>query len=274
MTADGVYAPARLYGAFASWRLGKLSSRSSRRIAIFPIKPAQAWPRDFGRALWTSHPRFRRGHGREECLGGCRLRGRFLKPRCVRICGWQARGRTGPRHAAHKADRRLAPRLRLPAFAGLKANPALRTAAGSPNRQARRAGLVPRDGAPQDALLLITGGIDPAGGYFCRHPTASESLVPGTCAMGERGAKNVCAGGLERHGGQSLGKAFPAPSQPQARRQGYTLGEFSRNRWRQHRALRRASLKPKRQCQGCHLRVADGSGEQPSQTLTGQHART
>ena len=42
----------------------------------------------------------------------------------------------------------------------------------------RDAGLVPRDGAPQDALLLITGGIDPAGGYFCRHPTASDSSSP------------------------------------------------------------------------------------------------
>ncbi len=42
----------------------------------------------------------------------------------------------------------------------------------------RDAGLVPRDGAPQDALLLITGGVNPAGGHFCRHPTASDSSSP------------------------------------------------------------------------------------------------
>ncbi len=37
------------------------------------------------------------------------------------------------------------------------------------------AGLEPRDGAPRQGLLLITGGVDPAAGHFCRNPVPDTS---------------------------------------------------------------------------------------------------
>jgi len=37
------------------------------------------------------------------------------------------------------------------------------------------AGIEPRNGPGQEVLLLMTGGIDPAGGYFCRHPVRPEA---------------------------------------------------------------------------------------------------
>ena len=52
----------------------------------------------------------------------------------------------------------------------------------------RGAGLVPRDGLPRDTLLLITGGIDPAGAHFCRLPTPPDITLPapGQWAKGVR----------------------------------------------------------------------------------------
>jgi len=45
----------------------------------------------------------------------------------------------------------------------------------------RDAGILPGTGAAKEVLLLITGGIDPGGSYFCRHPVrpdASQLATP------------------------------------------------------------------------------------------------
>lgn len=39
----------------------------------------------------------------------------------------------------------------------------------------QNAGIIPSDSPGQDSLLLITGGIDPAGSYFCRHPIRPDT---------------------------------------------------------------------------------------------------
>ncbi len=38
--------------------------------------------------------------------------------------------------------------------------------------------LAVQDEAPRELLLLITGGIDPAGGHFCRNPASGDSVSP------------------------------------------------------------------------------------------------
>jgi len=50
------------------------------------------------------------------------------------------------------------------------------------------AGIVPREGLPREGLLLITGGTDPVGGHFCRHPVPPDSVSPaaGQWASGVR----------------------------------------------------------------------------------------
>jgi hypothetical protein len=41
-----------------------------------------------------------------------------------------------------------------------------------------KASIVPREGLLRESLLLITGGVDTAGGYFCRWPVPSDPVAP------------------------------------------------------------------------------------------------
>jgi hypothetical protein len=42
----------------------------------------------------------------------------------------------------------------------------------------RDAGLESHDDAPKESLLLISGSVDPAEGYFCRHPIPEDPASP------------------------------------------------------------------------------------------------
>ena len=54
------------------------------------------------------------------------------------------------------------------------------------------AGIVPREGLPREGLLLITGGVDPADGFFCRHPSPPDTLSP-AAAQWASGARRIFA---------------------------------------------------------------------------------
>jgi hypothetical protein len=54
------------------------------------------------------------------------------------------------------------------------------------------ASIVPREGLPREGLLLITGGVDPAGGFFCRHPSPPDTLSP-AAAQWVSGARRIFA---------------------------------------------------------------------------------
>ena len=54
------------------------------------------------------------------------------------------------------------------------------------------ASIVPREGLPREGLLLITGGVDPADGFFCRHPSPPDTLSP-AAAQWASGARRIFA---------------------------------------------------------------------------------
>ncbi len=54
------------------------------------------------------------------------------------------------------------------------------------------ASIVPREGLPREGLLLITGGVDPAGGFFCRHPSPPDTVSP-AAAQWVSGARRIFA---------------------------------------------------------------------------------
>jgi hypothetical protein len=54
------------------------------------------------------------------------------------------------------------------------------------------AGIVPREGLPREGLLLMTGGVDPADGFFCRHPSPPDTLSP-AAAQWASGARRIFA---------------------------------------------------------------------------------
>ncbi len=70
-------------------------------------------------------------------------------------------------------------RLRKDNLLGMGSEPIKRTQLDMAIKIIRsRANVVPRSGLPRESLLLITGGADPAGGYFCRHPVPAGRVSP------------------------------------------------------------------------------------------------
>ncbi len=80
------------------------------------------------------------------------------------------------------------------------------------------ASIVPREGLPREGLLLITGGTDPANGFFCRHPSPPDTVSP-AAAQWVSGARRIfalevwseaSARGLEKTSRAALAEGAPS----------------------------------------------------------------